>query len=124
MTSYLKKLLEERLLGRFQVAKVPEPGRGATPLLNQVLAEHRARRRDQNTPRDPAPASLPRIDHLPAGSRIVSNGNGKNVYLGEIAADDREDVLKLLDDPALAIDEDHAFDPYDHSDSWRRNEGR
>jgi hypothetical protein len=124
MTSYLKRLLEERLLNRFRAPKVPQPSRGAAPILNQVLAEQRARQRRQPVQRDAAPPPPARIDHLPAGSRIVSNGNCKNVYLGEITADAREDVLKLLDDPALAIDEDHAFDPYDHSHSWRRNDGR
>lgn len=124
MTSYLKKLLGERLRSRLQASNTPEPGRGATPILNQVLAEQQARQRRQTAHRVAPPPAPPRIDHLPAGSRIVSNGNGKNVYLGEIEADDREDVINLLDDPALAIDEDHAFDPYDHSDSWRRDDGR
>jgi len=125
MTSYLKKLLEERLLDRFRSRPAPAPARGATPLLNQVLAEQRARQRSQQKRREePAPPPPPRIDHLPAGSQVVSNGNGKNVYLGEIPADDREELLKLLDDPSLSIDEDHAFDPYDHSDSWRRDDQR
>jgi hypothetical protein len=124
MTLYLKKLLEEHLLNRLQAPNAAQPGRGATPILNRMLAEQRARQRRQPAQRDATPPAPPRVDHLPAGSRIVSNGNGKNVYLGEITADDREGVLKLLDDPALAIDEDHAFDPYDHSDSWRRDDGR
>ncbi|WP_405222099.1 hypothetical protein [Lentisalinibacter sediminis] len=125
MTSYLKKLLEERLLDRFRPRPAPAPARGATPLLNQVLAEQRARQRRESHNRErSSPPSPPRIDHLPAGSRVVSNGNGKNVYLGEIPADDREELLKLLDDPSLSIDEDHAFDPYDHSDSWRRDDQR
>jgi len=127
MTSYLKKLLEERLLDRFRSRPTPEPARGATPLLNQVLAEQCARQRRQAQHREepaPSPPPRPRIDHLPAGSRVASNGNGKNVYLGEIPADDREQLLRLLDDPSLSIDEDHAFDPYDHSDSWRRDDQR
>lgn len=124
MTSYLKRLLAGSLVNRFRPAeKPPEPGPQATPLLNRVLAEQRARqRREQKDPGEIAPAPPPRIDHLPAGSRVESNGNGKNVYLGEIPARDREDLLKLLDDPSLSIDEDHAFDPYDHSDSWRRDD--
>jgi len=125
MTSYLKRLLEERLLDRFRSQPTPAPARGATPLLNQVLAEQRARQRRESQGREESPPSPPpRIDHLPAGSRVVSNGNGKNVYLGEIPADDREELLRLLDDPSLSIDEDHAFDPYDHSDSWRRDDQR
>lgn len=123
MTAYLKRLLAHHLLERFRSQPAPPPGRGATPLLNQVLAERRTRK-PQNRGVETPPPAPPRIDHLPAGSRIVSNGNGKNVYLGEIPASDREDLLKLLDDPSLAIDEDHAFDPYDHSDSWRRDDGR
>ncbi|WP_405233474.1 hypothetical protein [Lentisalinibacter salinarum] len=125
MTSYLKKLLEERLLERFRSRPAPAPAHGATPLLNQVLAEQRARQRRQSQHREePAPPPPPRIDHLPAGSRVVSNGNGKNVYLGDIPANDRDELLRLLDDPSLSIDEDHAFDPYDHSDSWRRDDQR
>ncbi len=125
MTSYLKKLLGQRLLDRFRPPPVPEPARGATPILNQLLAEQRARQRKQAQRRDkPTSPPPPRIDHLPTGSRVVSNGNGKNVYLGEIPADDREDLIRLLDDPSLSIDEDHAFDPYDHSDSWRRDDKR
>jgi hypothetical protein len=123
MTSYLKKLLEERLLGRFGSNQAPAPGRGATPILNRMLSEQRARERRQPPRQEEAPPP-PRVDHLPAGTRIVSNGNGKNVYLGEIAGDGRDEVLKLLDDPSLSIDEDHAFDPYDHSDSWRRDDHR
>ncbi len=123
MTSYLKKLLEERLLGRFRSNQAPAPGRGATPILNRMLSEQRARERRQPPRQEEAPPP-PRVDHLPAGTRIVSNGNGKNVYLGEIAGDGRDEVLKLLDDPSLSIDEDHAFDPYDHSDSWRRDDHR
>lgn len=125
MTSYLKKLLEERLLERFRSRPAPAPTHGATPLLNQVLAEQRARQRRQSLHREePAPPPPPRIDHLPAGSRVVSNGNGKNVYLGDIPANGRDELLRLLDDPSLSIDEDHAFDPYDHSDSWRRDDQR
>ena len=123
MTSYLKKLLEERLLGRFGSNQAPAPGRGATPILNRMLSEQRARERRQPPRQEEAPPP-PRVDHLPAGTRIVSNGNGKNVYLGEIPGDGRDEVLKLLDDPSLSIDEDHAFDPYDHSDSWRRDDHR
>lgn len=123
MTSYLKKLLEERLLGRSGSNQAPVPGRGATPILNRMLSEQRARERRQPPRQEEAPPP-PRVDHLPAGTRIVSNGNGKNVYLGEIAGDGRDEVLKLLDDPSLSIDEDHAFDPYDHSDSWRRDDHR
>ena len=123
MTSYLKKMLGKRLLGRFGSREEPPPGRGATPILNRMLAEQRARERLQPPRQQEAPPP-PRVDHLPAGTRIVSNGNGKNVYLGEIPGDGRDEVLKLLDDPSLSIDEDHAFDPYDHSDSWRRDDHR
>ncbi len=123
MTSYLKKMLGERLLGRFGPRQEPPPGRGATPILNRMLAEQRARERLQPPRQEEAPPP-PRVDHLPAGTRIDSNGNGKNVYLGEIPGDGRDEVLKLLDDPSLSIDEDHAFDPYDHSDSWRRDDHR
>jgi hypothetical protein len=44
--------------------------------------------------------------------------------VGELRGDSRDEVLKLLDDPSLRIDEDDAFDPYDHSDSWRRDDQR
>jgi hypothetical protein len=124
MTSYLKKMLAERLLGRSEARQEPPPGRGATPILNRMLAERRARERQQPPRQQEEAPPPPRVDHLPAGTRIASNGNGKNVYLGEIAAEGRDDVLKLLDDPSLSIDEDDAFDPYDHSDSWRRDDHR
>ncbi|SRR6056297_2614364 len=119
MTSYLKKLLGERLLERFGPQRADAPGREPRPVLNRMLAEQRARERRQPPRQEDAPPL--RVDHLPAGARILSNGNGKNVYLGEIPADGRDEVLQLLDDPSLSIDEDDAFDPYDHSDSWRRD---
>lgn len=120
MTAYLRKLLEERLLRRAERDNGPPPGRSASPVLKKLLAERRKNRIDA-APEAEAPPPPPRIDHLPADSRIVSNGNGKNVYLGSIPAGRDIDVLKLLDDPSLSLeDEQTAFDPYDHSDSWKR----
>ncbi len=118
MASYLKTL-GNRLLKRLQPDRRPAPAHSASPVLKKVLTDRPpVRKSDGSGPPETS------ISALPPGSRILSNGNGKNVFSGELRPTDGEDMLAILDNPSLALeDENAAFDPYnkasfDRSNSW------
>lgn len=121
MASYLKTL-GNRLLKRLQPDTTPAPAHSASPVLKRVLTDRPALPK----PGDVSGTPEQNVSALPADSKIMSNGNGKNVYAGELRPMSNEDLLKLLDDPSLSLeDESAAFDPYnkatiDRSNSWEK----
>lgn len=122
MTTYLK-MLGDRLLKRLRseadsVAAIPP-----SPVVRKSTTTSRPA---ASTTPPTAPQARLHAGTLPPGSKILSNGNGKNVYAGDLRAADTQEILALLDDPTLSLqEEDAAFDPYntgtfERSNSWDR----